>query len=634
MARRRPQGYLSLIFIVVLAIAALGYTFLVGNKPLLGLDLQGGVSVVLKPTTEASDEQLSQAIEIMRKRINDSGLAEPEITKRGQTILVEIPGVKEPERAIEIVGTTAEVRFRPVLATLAPEGAVEQQPSPVDPNATVPETAPADPNATVPETAPADPNATAPETVPADPATSTTPGSDTSIAPAPGTQEQGMALSLGENAVGRYQTPPTTVSDIPPASDAPTSSDAPPASDPTTTDTLDPQQQQLLQQQLQQQAGQQGGASAATANCPGVTTTAAEDKPENTVLLPYIQDGQEVYRLCLGPAALTGTSLSGASASLNQNGQWQVLPTFKGGADGIDKFNALASECYAGAPTCPPQTGQERGQAAITIDGRVISAPEIQTPSFQADQVQISGSFTEKEAKDLALVLKYGSLPVEFAVQASEQVSASLGRDALQAGLVAGAVGFVLVAIYMLAWYRILGLLALFKLLVEGALLWTIIAHLGSNEGLALTLAGIMGIIVSIGVSLDSNVVYYEHLREDVVAGRTVRSAVDKSFVAAYSTIVKADVASILGAAVLWRLAVGPVKGFAFYLGVSTLIDLISSYFLMRPLVGSATRSKLAQRRPSLFGLPAAGGAASARSDATKATASAAEPNEPVEVSS
>ncbi len=139
-----------------------------------------------------------------------------------------------------------------------------------------------------------------------------------------------------------------------------------------------------------------------------------------------------------------------------------------------------------------------------------------------------------------------------------------------------------------------LGLLAIVKLGIEGALLWSIISYLGTSNGLALTLAGITGIIVSIGVSVDSNVVYYEHLKEDVHNGRTIRSATDKAFHSSFSTIVKADVASLIGAGLLWWLTVGPVRGFAFYLGLSTLLDLITSWAYMRPVVKLATRSKCA----------------------------------------
>ena len=171
----------------------------------------------------------------------------------------------------------------------------------------------------------------------------------------------------------------------------------------------------------------------------------------------------------------------------------------------------------------------------------------------------------------------------------------------------------VIVAILMLSYYRILGLVALSSLLISGALLWAIISHLGTQEGLALTLAGITGIIVSIGVSVDSNIVYFEHLKEDVLDGRTARSSVDRAFPIAFSTIVKADVASLIGAVLLWWLTVGAVKGFAFYLGLATLLDLVATYFFMGPIVKVMARTNWFANHPKRFGLPAIGSITEAR---------------------
>ncbi|MCB1004337.1 MAG: MMPL family transporter, partial [Acidimicrobiales bacterium] len=205
----------------------------------------------------------------------------------------------------------------------------------------------------------------------------------------------------------------------------------------------------------------------------------------------------------------------------------------------------------------------------------------------------------------LALVLNYGALPVALEVQQVQSVSATLGQDALDAALVSAAVALVLVTLFMVAFYRLLGLLAMAKLGLEMAILWAVISYLGSSQGLALTLAGITGIIVSIGVSVDSNIVYYEHLKEDIRNGRTRRSAVDKAFGSSFSTILKADGTSIIGAVLLWALSVGPVRGFAFFMGLFTVLDLIASYFFMRSTVAIAVRSKLCDRHPGWFGLPA-----------------------------
>ncbi len=546
---RRFKGFWSLIIIALLAVGGLAYTFSVGNKPLLGLDLQGGVSVVLKPVNDVTDDTLEQAISIIRQRIDALGVAEPEITRQGQNILIQIPGVKDKDRALALVGQTAELQFRPVLASI-PAGA---------------------------EALPTDPGTTPTPADPADPAT-------TPSGSVPDTTEQGLGaagvpLGLGETAGGsggafesaQAETPTTQA----PTTDGPIAPGvtlAPPAA---TTATGLP-------------------ADVCTTGIPS-----SDIPPDQVVVLPECRDGQLVATYQLGPVSLTGSALSSASAGLDQGGRWTVNPVFKGGADGIDLFNSAAAQCFSRAATCPT------GQLGIVLDGRVISAPVIQTGSFQADQIQISGTFTEGEANDLATSLRYGALPVELEQQQALVVSATLGQDALRAGLIAGAVGLALAALYMLVFYRFLGLLSLVKLVIEGALLWTIISYLGTSNGLALTLAGVTGIIVSVGVSLDSNVVYYEHLKEDVHNGRSIRSATDKSFVSAFSTIVKADVASLIGAGLLWWLTVGPVRGFAFYLALAGILDLIASWACMRPTVKLATRSKWLLDRPRLLGLPA-----------------------------
>jgi preprotein translocase subunit SecD len=554
---RRLRGFGSLIIIVAMAVGGLAYTFAVGNSPLLGLDLQGGVSVVLKPTTPADEETLNQAIRIIRQRIDALGVAEPEITRQGDNILIQIPGVDDRDRALELVGQTAELQFRPVLSAI-PAGLDLSDLQPEESTTTTATTAP----------------------------TASTAGSG----------EQGLApssaLGTGELAASDEPSPPVTVSDGPielaqgeaPTTDttAPGATDTTVPSDPTAT-TVPPTGLTTLPEDI----------------CS--TGIPSADLPaDQQVEVPQCDDGVLVATYVLGPVALTGNALSGASAQLGGElgTEWVVNPTFKGGADGIDQFNAVAAQCFAAQAACPS------GQLAIVLDGRVISAPTIERPAFDADQITISGSFDEGGARDLATSLRYGALPVELEQQQAQIVSATLGRDALRAGVIAGLVGLALSIVYMVAFYRFLGVLAICKLAVEGALLWTVIAYLGTNSGLALTLAGVTGIIVSIGVSLDSNVVYYEHLREDVRNGRTIRSATDKSFHSAFSTIVKADVASLIGAFLLYWLTVGPVRGFAFYLGVAGILDLICSWAFMRPSVKLATRSSWLRARPKVLGLP------------------------------
>jgi len=507
----RRKILLPLIFIMTLAYGGLALTLLAGNSPELGLDLQGGVSVVLAPTSNASGEQLDQALNIIRARVDALGVAEPEITRQGDAIVVQLPGVKNRDRALELVGQTAELRFRPVIQDLTGQQGTGD---------TTSTTAPTD------TTAPGDTTAT---TAPATTATS----------------EGALGLVEGESAAALQQQPGTTTTTAPatpPSTEAPTG---------------------------QPQTGDE------TQN--GIPLTSREqDDPNAAVILGGLgEDGP--YQL--GPSLATGRIVKTASADI-QNGQWLVRLEMRGGENGIDKFNEIASQCYQGVPdVCPSQ------RLAIVLDSVVQSAPTIQEPSYTKDQIQISGSFTEGEAKDLALVLRYGSLPVELERQSVQTVSASLGTDSLRAGIIAGFVGLGLVALYMLLYYRALGVVVIVGLTVWGSLMYTIVSFLGATQGLALTLAGVTGIIVSIGVTVDSYVVFFERLKDEVKAGRTLRSSTERAFKRAFRTILAADTSAFIGAAVLWWLTVGSVRGFAFFLGLSTVLDVVVAWFFTRPSV-------------------------------------------------
>jgi preprotein translocase subunit SecD len=507
----RRKILLPLIFIMVLAYGGLALTLLSGNSPELGLDLQGGVSVVLAPTSNASGEQLDQALNIIRARVDALGVAEPEITRQGSAIVVQLPGVKNRDRALELVGQTAELRFRPVIQDLTGQQGTGD---------------------TTSTTAPTD---------------TTTPG-DTTATTAPATtatSEGALGLVEGESAAALQQQPGTTTTTAP---QTPPSTEAP---------TGQPQT---------------GGESEN-----GIPLTSREqDDPDSAVILGGIGDTGPYQ---LGPSLATGRIVKTASADI-QNGQWLVRLEMRGGENGIDKFNEIASQCYQGVPdVCPSQ------RLAIVLDSVVQSAPTIQAPSYTKDQIQISGSFTEGEAKDLALVLRYGSLPVELERQSVQTVSASLGTDSLRAGIIAGFVGLGLVALYMLLYYRALGVVVIVGLTVWGSLLYTIVSFLGESQGLALTLAGVTGIIVSIGVTVDSYVVFFERLKDEVKAGRTLRSSTERAFKRAFRTILAADTSAFIGAAVLWWLTVGSVRGFAFFLGLSTVLDVLVAWFYTRPAV-------------------------------------------------
>jgi preprotein translocase subunit SecD len=307
-------------------------------------------------------------------------------------------------------------------------------------------------------------------------------------------------------------------------------------------------------------------------------TPRGEDLPESDVTLPELgDDGEIVFVYLLGPSQATGEIVADADAVLNPNtGEWSVSLEMKGGADGIDQFNAIAAQCNPPSETCPT------GQLAIVLDSVVQSAPTIQTPSFARDEIQISGSFSESEAKDLALALNYGKLPVNLEPQTVRTVSPTLGEDSLRAGLAAGLLGLALVCIYMLCYYRALGMVVVAGLCVWAALLYSIISYMG----VALSLAGVTGIVVSVGVTVDSYVVYFERLKDEVRAGRTLRSSTERAFKRAFRTILAADISSFIGAALLYVLTVGPVRGFAFFLGLSTILDVVVSWVFTRPMVG------------------------------------------------
>ncbi len=473
MARRQ---LVYLFGCAIFAIGALIGTLAAGWEPLLGLDLQGGVSVRYRATDDVVDpEQVDQAVEIIRNRVDGLGVAEPEIQAEGDGILVSLPGVEDKERALELVGETAIMRFRPVLEDL-PLGSTQRPLS-------LPEDAPLDENGFTPLDA------------------------------------------IEEDAI---------------------------------------------------------------------------------IVVPANVELAAPGRYVLGPTGMTGEGLADAQGAFDGR-QWLVSVELKGGEIGRDAFRDLTNLCFSGlsaqCPGSPDSTGAIRGRIAIDLDNEVISAPSVQAADL-GDTFQISGAYTEESARDLGLKLRFGALPIQLEPENQQIVSATIGSDALRAGIIAGLVGLALVAIFIISYYRILGLIAMLSLVISASLMWAIISALGETQGLALTLAGITGIIVSIGVSVDSNIVYFEHLKEDVRNGRTVRTAVNKAFPVAFSTIVKANVASLIGAVLLYMLTVGAVRGFALYLGIATILDLIATYFFMGPAVEWIARTPKLAGSSAIMGIP------------------------------
>ena len=521
---RRSQ-IVSLLLAILIGFGSLAGVLVAGWAPVLGVQLQGGVEVLLRPTAPADDEQLDRAIEIIRSRVDALGVAEPDITRQGEQVVVQLPGVKDKQRAVDLVGQTAELRFRPVLLTFNPFDEVDFR-SAVDFADAY--------NGAVDGAAEAATDADA----------DTESESDV----------QAAGDSLGDSPADQAGGPPETIE--------PPEVIEPEAAEPTADEPVEIEVEEQL-----------------------TFTQAEDDIAERAVVLP---GRGEPVGYVLGPAELTGEAVAEAAATFNN--EWVVnVDLTDEGAVGFDEIAAR----YFGQ------------QVAIVLDRVVESAPVIRATEFGGTAV-ISGAFGEEGARDLAVALRFGALPVEFEQDDVRTVSATLGEGTLRAGVIAGIVGLILVGLYMLVYYRLLGIVAVASLAISGSILWSLISWLGESRGLALTLAGTTGIIVSIGVQVDSNIVYYERIKEEVRRGRAVRSAADASFKGAFSTIVWADLASLIGAGVLYQLTSGTVRGFALYLGLATLIDLAVSYFFMRPLVVFIAR-RLVNEQPRRLGvLPAA----------------------------
>jgi preprotein translocase subunit SecD len=483
---------ISLVGIVLLAGGTFTANIVAGNFPALGLDLQGGASVTMTPVGEVDEAALSVAVDIIRQRVDSIGVAEPEIIRQGNTVVVNLPGVKDQQQALDTIGRTGAVEMRPVLK------------------------------------------------VAENPENTTT------------TTVQGATTTTVKGATTTTLKPASTT--LPPPAGG---------------------------------IGSSRTAAVTTTTVPAETVNPITGLPEGQTILPGRKDGL-IY--LLGPIEATGEVFSNDSSAQVDAGGWVVVAKLRSGAAGADVWNALSTKCFAGGADCPTKA------VAIILDGEVISAPTVQTPTFDNGSVQISGSFTETEAKDLARVLQFGAVPVKFDTPTVQTVSASLGEDSLRAAVLSGFIGLLLVLLFLLFYYRLLAIVVVGGLGVSGLLLWSVISWLSKTNGLALTLSGAAGIIVSVGVTVDSYVVFFEKLKDDVQQGRTLRNSAARGFDRAWRTILVADTVSLIGAVVLWQLTVGSVRGFAFFLGLSTLSDMVVSYFFARPAVLLLAKTKLFNR--------------------------------------
>lgn len=464
--------------------------------PKLALDLQGGTQIILEPRLAegqtVSEEQLNQAVAIIRQRVDASGVAEAEVTTQGgQNIVVAIPG--EPDQAtLERIRSSAKLEFRPVLiAGPAPTEPVE----PVE----------------IPETDDSE------------------------------------------------RVEPTNPSDLA-----------------WITPELDAEYQAI--------------------NCFELDTRGANVADPTIPLVTCSQDGFERY--ILGPVEVGGESIVDATSGLVpgptgvSTNEWGVFMEFD--QAGTQSFREVTERLI----TLPGV----QNQFAIVLDGRVISAPRT-LAAITDGNPQISGSFTQESAAVLADQLKFGALPIGFQVQSSETITATLGLSQLQSGLIAGLIGLILVVVYSLFQYRLLGLVTVFSLTTAFVLSYFVITYLSNAQGYRLSLAGVAGLIVAIGITADSFIVFFERIRDELRDGRLLESAIQAAWKRAFRTILASDAVSFIAAVVLYLLAVGNVRGFAFTLGVTTIVDLIIVALFTHPLMQLLGRTRFFASGHPLSGL-------------------------------
>ncbi|QJC21732.1 protein translocase subunit SecD [Arcanobacterium buesumense] len=512
----KPVGRLIVLIVLIVALfAALGFGTFTGTKnrflPELALDLEGGTQIILTPSTtdgsEVTDEDVKQAIEIIRQRVDASGVAEAEITAQGgSNIIVALPG--QPDKAtLDLVRTSAVLRMRPVLSLADPhaiskEDLIKQLGDKAE-------------------------------------------GLDASTMTEEQYQEEVMKLA---DTDGDGKLSDTSIS-------APADS-----SDPAWVT------EQVIYNSLVLECGSKDEAISSNADDP------------NKPLVSCAPDGTIKY--LLGPSELEGSTIASASSGPAVNNQGQ--PT--GGFAVHMNFNSEGSEKFADITGRISTLQPPRNQFAIVLDGKTVSAPRTST-SITGGQAQITGSFKAKEAAGLANQLNFGSLPLFFEVQSEEQISATLGAEQLESGLIAGLFGALLIVLYMLWQYHALGLIAIASIGVSTGLSFLVISFLSWTMDYRLSMAGVLGIIISIGVTADSFIVYFERIRDEIRDGRTIRSGIEHGWDRARRTIIISDLVNLVAASVLFILTVGSVRGFAFTLGITTVLDLIVVMMFTYPVM-------------------------------------------------
>ena len=574
--KRRPvRALVTLTVAIVAACAALAIGhFVKGVTPYpdLALDLKGGTQLILTPTPtsegqrEITEEDITQAISIIRNRIDASGVSESEISSIGSSnIMVSIPGTPSQEQ-LDLIRSSSQMNFRPVLRIGPAQGVLQNQQQPQVDNPQSGEKSGAQSGAQSGEQNGAQ-------------------SGEQSGAGAADTAQSGVQSTALDEATARG------------AADADGDgvlSDTP-ATTPENASDLAWVTEQVMYDFL-------------TLDC---SASADVKRVEGAADKPYAacdESGQIKY--ILGPVAVPGSDLTSATAAIARNnngqstGQWIVSLQFN--HDGAEKFKDTSTILY-GYHDSDPQGSSYRGSPdrnsfAVVLDGTVITAPSMQA-IIANGEAQISGNFTAQSATALANQLQFGSLPLNFEVESEQQISATIGTDHLTIGLWAALIGFLLVILYLIWQYRGLAIISAGSLVIASVITYLVITLLSWAMGYRLSLAGVAGLIMAIGVTTDSFIVYFERVRDEVRDGRPLRAAVEEGWDRAKRTILVSDAVNLVAAVVLYLLAVGGVQGFAFTLGITTVIDIAVIFLFTHPMMELLIRTRFFGEGHKLSGL-------------------------------
>lgn len=549
----------------------------------LGLDLTSGTTVALKAQAPrgvssaqfASD--MTQAKNIMANRVNGAGFTEAQVQQQGSDIInVAVPGAGT-QKVVNLVGTTAQLLFRQVLLQARNTGSTSATTTPT-------------PTPSASGSSSATPSSSAPAKASASPAASASASSSAKN----GALGSGTGSGAGAKEMASRSHSLTAARAKASASPSVTASAS---ASPSTSATNGSGASTV--------AGASGDASLVSTpvkaqfnklNCADknwkqqVGYTSQQYNDPNIQTVSCGSEGGVLYKFVLDKAKVLGKEITSASATqATSSVYWQTNLNFNsagGAAFGTLTEQMNSKYASGGQPTSPLD------YLAVVLDGSVISFPAIDQGAITGGSAQITGNFSQDQATNLANVLNYGALPLTFTKESVQSISPSLGSDQLHAGLIAGAIGLFLVVLYCLLYYRGLAVVAVSSLAIAGVLVFELVVLLGKYQNFALELSGVAGLIVAIGITADSFVVFFERLRDEVRDGRTLRTAVERGWKRARRTVLVSDTVSFLAAALLWYFSIGEVKGFAFTLGLTTIIDVVVVFLFTKPMITLLARTK------------------------------------------